>query len=91
MHFDDGLADKSGAKEGPKGDKEVATRDASQVKQRVRDLKSSTTLFNILSITIPWVVLLFSVIKIIASQYFLNLPQITNLFYFTYHYIFQHQ
>jgi len=40
MHFDDGLADESGAKEGPEGDEEVSARDASQVKQRVRDLNT---------------------------------------------------
>ena len=38
MHFDDGFADECGTKEGPEGDEEVPTGNASQVKQGVGDL-----------------------------------------------------
>lgn len=37
MHFDDGLADKSGEKEFSEGDTEVSTSDTSQIKQRIWD------------------------------------------------------
>ena len=39
MHLEDGFSDESGAEEGPEGDEEVSAGDASQVEQRVRDLK----------------------------------------------------
>ncbi len=43
MHLDDGFAYKCGSKEGPERHQEVATRDARQIKQRVRNLKHNNT------------------------------------------------
>lgn len=39
MHLDDGFPDQSGSEEGPEGHQEVAAGDASQVEERVGDLK----------------------------------------------------
>ena len=41
MHFDDGLADKSGPKECPEWNEEVAARDACQIKKGVGDLQKT--------------------------------------------------
>lgn len=41
MHFDDGLANKSGPEERPEWNEEVATCDACQIKERVGDLQKT--------------------------------------------------
>ena len=41
MHFDDGLADKSGPEECPEWNEEVAARDACQIKEGVGDLQKT--------------------------------------------------
>ena len=41
VDFDNGFSNSSGAEEGPEGDREVATSDASEIKQRIRDLKNN--------------------------------------------------